>query len=100
MLLFCVVFFALFVTFLRNVSATVSDDREELLDIRTAITHLELNEYFYFNDAKDLLLLLDKVANVFAVDTNKVIKNMLQLKTEMTALKYKQLAISLFIQSY
>jgi hypothetical protein len=27
-----------------NVAATVSYDRKELLDIRTAITHLELDE--------------------------------------------------------
>jgi hypothetical protein len=38
-------YFALFVTyFVHNVTATVSYDRKELLDIRTAITHLELDE--------------------------------------------------------
>ena len=40
-------FFALFVTcFVHNVDATVSYDRKELLDIRTANTHLELDEDF------------------------------------------------------
>jgi hypothetical protein len=37
-------FFTLFVTyFVHNVAATVSYDRKELLGIRTAITHLELD---------------------------------------------------------
>ena len=41
------VFFALFVTyFVHNVSATVSTAKKELLDIRTAITHLGLDEDF------------------------------------------------------
>ena len=63
-LCFCVCFFTLFVTyFVHNVSATVSYDRKELLDIRTAITRLELDEHFFFNesDAKDLLQTPDKV---------------------------------------
>jgi hypothetical protein len=40
----------------------VSYDRKELLDIRTAITHLELDKVFFFNesDAKDILLLPDQ----------------------------------------
>ena len=53
-----VCFFALFVThFVHKVAATVSCDRKELLDIRTAITHLELDRDFFFNesDAKDIL---------------------------------------------
>ena len=40
-----VCFFALFVTyFVHIVAATISYDRKELLDIRTAITHLELDK--------------------------------------------------------
>ena len=53
----------LFVTyFVHNVSATVCFDRKELLDIRTAITHLELDGDFFFNesDAKDLLQISDQ----------------------------------------
>ena len=49
--------------FLHNVSATVSyDPRKELLDIRTAITHLVLDKDFFFkeSDASDLLQTLDK----------------------------------------
>ena len=59
----CVCFFALFVAFfVHNVSATVSYDRKELLDIMTAITHTVLEEIFYFNesDGKDLLQTPDK----------------------------------------
>ena len=62
-LCYFVCYFALFVTyFVRNVSATVSYDRKELLDIRTAITHLELDEdcFFYESDAKDLLQIPDR----------------------------------------
>jgi hypothetical protein len=58
-----VLFFALFVThFVHNVAATISYDRKELLDIRTAITHLDLDEDFFFNesDAKNILLCQDK----------------------------------------
>jgi hypothetical protein len=58
-----VCFFALFVTyFVHNVAATVSYDRKELLDIRTAITHLKLEKFFFFNEsgAKDILLLRDQ----------------------------------------
>jgi hypothetical protein len=45
------VFFALFVTyFVDNVSATVSYDQKEFLDIRTAITHSVLEEFFFFNE--------------------------------------------------
>jgi hypothetical protein len=63
-LCYCVCFFpALFVTyFIRNVSATISYDRKELLDIRAEMTHLVLYEdllkkniYIYESDAKDLL---------------------------------------------
>ena len=53
-----VCFFTLFVThFVHNIAATVSYDRKEL-DIRTAITHLKLNEDLFFNesDVKDILL--------------------------------------------
>jgi hypothetical protein len=48
--------------FVHNVAATVSYDRKELLGIRTAIAHLELDKDFYFNesDAKDILLCQDK----------------------------------------
>ena len=56
-------FFPLFVTyFVHNVAATVSFDRKEHLDIRIAITHLELDEDFFFNesDAKDILLCQDQ----------------------------------------
>jgi hypothetical protein len=42
-LCYFVCFFALFVTyFLHTVAATISYEQKELLDIRTAITHLEL----------------------------------------------------------
>ena len=57
-LCYYVVFFTLFVTyFVHNVSATLSYDKKELLDIRTAITHLGLDKDFYFNkqDAQDIL---------------------------------------------
>ena len=70
-LCYCVCFFSLFVTyFLHNVSATVSAtvsyDQKELLDIRTAITHLVLDKDFFFRsfvselDMKDLLQTPDK----------------------------------------
>ena len=55
---FYFVLFALFVTSLiHSVSVTISYDRKELLDIRTAITHLKLDEEFSFNesDRKDIL---------------------------------------------
>jgi hypothetical protein len=61
-----VCFFTLFVThFVHNVAATVSYDRKELLDVRTAITHLELDEGFCFieSDAKDILLCQDQGPN-------------------------------------
>ena len=54
---------SLFITyFVHNVAAIVSFDQKKLLDIRTAITHLELDKDFFFNesDAKDLLLCHDK----------------------------------------
>jgi hypothetical protein len=56
-------FFTLFVTyFVHNFSATVSYDRKYLLDIRAAITHPVLNEFFSFNesDGKDLHQTPDK----------------------------------------
>ena len=54
-LCYCVCFFTLFVTyFVHNVSAIVSYDRKDLLDIRTAITHPILS------DTKDLLQTPDK----------------------------------------
>jgi hypothetical protein len=55
--LFC--FITLFITHVvHNVAATVSYDQKELLDIRTAITHLEMDKSFFFNEseAKDTLL--------------------------------------------
>ena len=51
-------YFALFFTyFVHNVSATVSYSKKELLDIRTVITHLGSDKYFFFNkqDAQDIL---------------------------------------------
>ena len=53
-----VVFLALFVTYFEhNVSANISYSKKELLDIRTAITHLGLDKDFFFNkqDAHDIL---------------------------------------------
>ena len=52
------VFFTLFVTcFVHNVATTVSYDWKELLDIRTGIVHLKLDEEFFFNesDTRDIL---------------------------------------------
>ena len=47
-LCYCVCFFTLFVTyFVHNVSATVSYDRKELLNIRAVNTHLVLDKDFY-----------------------------------------------------
>ena len=47
-LCYCAGGFALFVTyFVHNVSATVSYDQKELLNIRTAITHLTLDKDFF-----------------------------------------------------
>ena len=44
-------FFTIFVNdFVRNVSATVSYGRKELLDIRTAITHLGFYKDFFNNN--------------------------------------------------
>ena len=42
---------------MHNVAAAISYDRKELLDIRTAITHLKLDKYFFFNESdwKDIL---------------------------------------------
>lgn len=39
---------------------TVSYDRKELLDIKTAITNLDLYEDFYFNESevKDIILIV------------------------------------------
>jgi hypothetical protein len=50
---FAIVFFlALFVTyFVHNVSATVSYGKTELLDIRTAITHLGLDKDYFIQQA-------------------------------------------------
>jgi hypothetical protein len=53
-----VCFFALFITyFVDNVAATVFYNRKKILENRTAITHLELDEEFIFNelDERDLL---------------------------------------------
>jgi hypothetical protein len=55
--------FALFLTcFVHNVDATASYDQKELLDIRTVITHLKLEEDLFFkeSDEKDIMLLPDK----------------------------------------
>ena len=45
-----------------NVSAIVSYDSKQFLDMRTAITKLDLDEHFYFNEstALDILLTPDK----------------------------------------
>jgi hypothetical protein len=62
-LCYCVCLFVLFVTyFVHNVSATVTYDRKELLEMRTAITHLVLKENYFFNesDMRDLLQTTDK----------------------------------------
>jgi hypothetical protein len=62
-MLFCVFFPALFVTyFVHNFDATIAYDWKEVLDIRTAITHLELDKDFFFNesDAKDIRLPRDQ----------------------------------------
>ena len=56
-MLFCL-FFLLFVTcFVHNVAATISYDRKELQDIRTAIAHLKLYEDLFFSesDGRDIL---------------------------------------------
>ena len=56
-MLLCV-FFAIFVNyFVHNVPATVSYGRKELLDFRTAITHLGLDKDFFNNkqDSHDIL---------------------------------------------
>ena len=68
-----VCFFALFVTdFIHNVAATVSYDRKELLDIRTAITDLKLDEDMFFNEsyAKNILLSGDQ-AQIPAIHVKK-----------------------------
>jgi hypothetical protein len=65
--------FTLFVTyFVHNVSATFSYGKKELLDIRTAITHLGLDKYFFFNkqDAQDVLQTPDK-ANIPIIGKKK-----------------------------
>ena len=49
---YLVCFFALFLTcFVDNVAATISYDRKELLDIRTAIIHLRLDKEFFLNES-------------------------------------------------
>ena len=50
------------INFVHNVSSTISYDQKELLDIRTATTHLERDKYFLFNesDVKDLLQIPDQ----------------------------------------
>jgi hypothetical protein len=58
----CAFVYAFFAYFVNNVSATVSYDQKELLNIRTATTQPMLDEYFFFNelDGKDLLQTPDK----------------------------------------
>ena len=52
-LCYYVFFFALFVTdFVHNVSANVSYGKEELLDIRTAITDLGLDKDFFLQQTR------------------------------------------------
>ena len=46
-LCYLVSFFALYATNFVHVAAAVSYDRKELLDIRTAITHLKLDKYYF-----------------------------------------------------
>ena len=56
-----VCFFTLFVTcFVYNVAATASYDLKELLDIRTAITHLRLDKEFFFNESDGRAILLTR----------------------------------------
>jgi hypothetical protein len=53
-----VCFFTLFVScFVHNVTATFSYNRKELLDIRTTIAYLKLNEEFFFieSDGGDII---------------------------------------------
>jgi hypothetical protein len=62
---FCyfMLFFTLIWTFLlHNISAVISDDQKQFLDIRIAITNLNLDEDFYFNKlaAVDVLLIADQ----------------------------------------
>ena len=54
-------YFGLILTvFVHDVSAIVSYDRKELMSIRTAITDLDLDEYFYFNESQDILFTMDQ----------------------------------------
>ena len=46
--------------FVHNVSVTVSFDRKELLDLRTAITHFVLDFFLNVSYTKDLLQTPDK----------------------------------------
>ena len=57
----CAIFsFALFIShFVHNV-AVISYDRKELLDIRTVITYLELEEAFSFNESDEMDILLSE----------------------------------------
>ena len=62
-LCYFVCFFTLFATyFVHNVAATISYDRKDLLDIRTAITHLKLDKINVFNESNvnDILLCQNK----------------------------------------
>ena len=56
---FIIIFLLILAVFVHNVSAIISYDRKELLDIRTSITNLNLDENFYFNEleANDILLI-------------------------------------------
>ena len=73
-LCYCVCFFPLFLTyFVHNVSATVSYDRNKLLEIRTAITHLTLKDHFFFNELgeRDLFQTPDKALIPVIPDTRQ-----------------------------
>ena len=62
-----------FVTyFVNNVSAAIFYDRKELLDIRTAITHLELDEDFFFNESDvNVLLQTPDTAPILVIRVRK-----------------------------
>ena len=79
-LCYFVCFFALFVTHFVHVadtiSYTISYDQKELLDIRTAITHLKLDKDVLFNDSdtKNILLCQGK-AQIHVISVKKRWRN-------------------------
>jgi hypothetical protein len=82
--LFCVCF-ALFVTYLvHNGDATVSCDRKELLDIRTVITHLELDEDFSLMSLVTIYQPVDNPPLTFVL-----LANMQSLKNKLGELRLR-----------